>query len=289
MFDGILINPRTGARLENYLAAPGQALLLCGPAGSGKKKIARVVAARLLEIPPEKVDEHAYFLVYGLPPDKKEIPIDSARDIIKKLRLQVPGSKNIRRIVLIEDAHLLSQEAQNALLKALEEPAPATVFIMTAISKNGLLATISSRMAAVSVDPVDLGTARQYFNQNDKEVQSAWALSQGAAGLLEEILSGEGSELKEGVDRAKNLLAKTPYERLLELDSIKDKAELARALDGLARVIRALTRASASRGDANRTKKLTSALQVVIDAQTGLAANVLPRLAVLKLILSLPL
>lgn len=289
MFDGILINPRTGARLENYLAAPGQALLLCGPAGSGKKKIARVVAARLLEIPPEKVDEHAYFLVYGLPPDKKEIPIDSARDIIKKLRLQVPGSKNIRRIVLIEDAHLLSQEAQNALLKALEEPAPATVFIMTAISKNGLLATISSRMAAVSVDPVDLGTARQYFNQNDKEVQSAWALSQGAAGLLEEILSGEGSELKEGVDRAKNLLTKTPYERLLELDSIKDKAELARALDGLARVIRALTRASASRGDANRTKKLTSALQVVIDAQTGLAANVLPRLVVLKLILSLPL
>lgn len=289
MFERMLINPHTAARLENYLATPGQALLLVGPAGSGKKKIARLVAARLLEIPPEKVDEHAYLLVYGLPPDKKEIPIDSARDIIKKLRLQVPGSKNIRRIVLIEDAHLLSQEAQNALLKALEEPAPATVFIMTAISKNGLLATISSRMAAVSVDPVDLGTARQYFNQNDKEVQSAWALSQGAAGLLEEILSGEGSELKEGVDRAKNLLAKTPYERLLELDSIKDKAELARALDGLARVIRALTRASASRGDANRTKKLTSALQVVIDAQTGLAANVLPRLAVLKLILSLPL
>lgn len=289
MFDGILINPRTGARLENYLAAPGQALLLVGPTGSGKKKIARLVAARLLEIPAEKIDEHAYFLVYGLPPEKKEIPIDSARDIIKKLKLQVPGNKTIRRVVLIEDAHLLSQEAQNALLKALEEPAPGTVFIMTTTSKNGLLATISSRMAAVNIDPVDIEAAREYFNQNDKEVQSAWALSQGAAGLLEEILSGEGSELKEGVDRAKLLLTKTPYERLLELDAIKDKVELARVLEGLARVLRALTRAAASRGDTNRTKRLTGALKVVIDAQDSLAANVLPRLVVLKLILSLPL
>lgn len=289
MFDGILINPRTGTRLENYLAAPGLALLLVGPAGSGKKKIARLVAARLLEIPPEKVDEHAYFLVYGLPPDKKEIPIDSARDIIKKLRLQVPGNKTIRRVILIEDAHLLSQEAQNALLKALEEPAPGTVFIMTTTSRNGLLATISSRMAAVNIDPVDIATAREYFNQNDKDVQSAWALSQGAAGLLEEILNGEGSGLKASVDRAKIFLTKTPYERLLELDAIKDKSELARLLEGLARVLRALTRASASRGDASRTRKMTSALQAVIDAQADLAANVLPRLVVLKLILSLPL
>lgn len=289
MFDEILINPRTAAKLTNYLADPAQALLLVGPPGSGKNRLARVLAAQMLGVVIDKIDDYAHFIVIDLPKDKRDIPIESIRELIKKLRLQVPGKNSIRRVVLIENAHLMNHQAQNAFLKALEEPAPGTIYLMSAHTKNGLLATILSRTASISVDPVELALAREYFKEySEADVAAAWALSQGAAGLLESLLSGEDSQLKQAVERAKTFLSKTPYERLLELDAIKDKAELASLLDGLARVFKALYRAAAQRQDSKRTKALTHSMQAVLDAQEALSMNVLPRLVVMKLILDSP-
>ncbi len=59
-----------------------------------------------------------------------------------------------RRIVLIEDADAASEQAQNALLKALEEPNPRQMFVLTATDPGRLLPTIRSRCQALRLGPV---------------------------------------------------------------------------------------------------------------------------------------
>ncbi len=74
---------------------------------------------------------------------KQSIGIEDVKGMQGRLHLKpVQGEK---KAVLIPDAHLLTTEAQNALLKVLEEPPAHTVFLLTASSKESLLPTVLSR------------------------------------------------------------------------------------------------------------------------------------------------
>ena len=74
---------------------------------------------------------------------KDEIPISSIRNLQKDL--QVKTQENFYKVVLIEEAHLLTKEAQNAFLKTLEEPYDKILFILITTSKERLLNTVHSR------------------------------------------------------------------------------------------------------------------------------------------------
>lgn len=288
MFDGLLINERTKKKLTSYLANPSQALLITGPAGAGKSTLARAVAADLLDLPPGKLAGYAHFLIVDLPPEKQEIPIDSIRELKKTLRLQVPGSKPIRRVALIENAQTMNQEAQNAFLKSLEEPAPGTVFILSADSAGGLLDTITSRTALVEASALKLEDCLKFFTgHTEKEVAAAWALSQGLPGLMHSLLGEDNSDLRQAVNQAKDFLKSEPYARLLTLENFKDKSETIYFLDGLARVLQALYRSAANRSDKKTLERIINSTQAVFAAQNDLETNVMPRLVILKLVLGL--
>ncbi len=74
-------------------------------------------------------------------PDKANIGIDQVRDLLTKLSFKAAG----QRLVIISPAELLTLEAQNALLKTLEEPPPATFLILTTSQPNRLIPTVRSR------------------------------------------------------------------------------------------------------------------------------------------------
>ncbi|HVX58760.1 MAG TPA: hypothetical protein VG964_03435 [Candidatus Saccharimonadales bacterium] len=288
MLEDLLVNSRTKKKLQAYAAKPSQALLITGPAGAGKRTLAATVAANLLRVDPAKLDDYAYFVRIGLPEGKQEIPVDSIRELRSTLRLQVPGNAPIRRVALIEDAQLMNQEAQNAFLKSLEEPAPGTVFILTADSSSGMLATIVSRTASVEVDPLSLNDSLKFFsNHPESEVKAAWALSQGLPGLMNALLSSDENTLRESVSRAKDFLGKQPYERLLALEGLKDKQETIDFLDALARVLKALYRSAAARDDKKSLRRVADSFSVVSSAVADLQSNVTLRLVTLNLVLSL--
>jgi len=288
MFDNLLLNKRTKSKLDAYLSNPSQALLIVGPVGAGKNTLARAVAAGLLEISSDKLEGYAHFIVVGLPHDKQEIPIDAIRELKKTLQLQVPGNKPVRRVALIENAHLMNQEAQNAFLKSLEEPAPGTAFILSADSVSGLLDTITSRTAVVDVNPLSLEDCLKFFDGHaEKEVSAAWTLGQGLPGLMHALLGAEDNDLRQAVDQAKEFIKSDPYERLLALEVFKDKYQIIYFLGGLARVLQALYRSAANRGDNKTLRRVISSAEEVFAAQSDLEANVMPRLVILKLVLSL--
>lgn len=288
--DNLLLNPKTSKLLASYLKKPSHGLLITGSSGSGLNHLARSLAAELLKVTADKLDDHPYFWVVERPADRQEISIDAVRSVIQKLSLRVPSKDTINRVILIKEAHLLSHPAQNTILKILEEPPAGTVFILTSEQPSQLSPTIRSRAQKVTVLPADLDAALSYYQPSYAEpaITSAWQLSQGAVGLLAAILDQDTEHpLKEAVESAKGILQQTTYERLLTLDRLaKTPVDLQATLDGLARVLAALHH-SALEKDKTQTRLLNARKQVA-QARADLANNVSAKLVATNLALRLP-
>jgi hypothetical protein len=90
--------------------------------------------------------------------DDTRVRIGQIRALQQALRLR--SSEGGRRVAVVADAGWLNQEAQNALLRLLEEPPPGTAIVLVAASASGLLATVRSRcqrvaFRAAQAEPLD--------------------------------------------------------------------------------------------------------------------------------------
>jgi DNA polymerase-3 subunit delta' len=293
LFSELLVHEKTRCQLMHFLNKPSHALLIAAPAGSGKETLAKYLSAELLGTSYEKLSDYPYFTFLDKPDGKQEISIDSIRIVITKLRLKpvIEGGGQIKRLVLINQANLLSQEGQNALLKSIEEPQDNTVFIFTAPSDNSVLPTISSRVQKITVLPVSLGVATQYFGSKytNNAVESSWRLSRGSIGLLSSILKDDKDhELKRAVEQAKDFLKMRRYERILFLDKISsDRAQLIVMLDALNRILSALHHNAINANNQKRTNSITQGRKLVHSITDSLNKNTSPRLAALQLALKL--
>lgn len=142
------------------------ALLLSGQQGIGKKTLARFLAKGLLctcddpSLRPCGICRsckrfesatHANFLTPDLKPTDKSIKIEAIRTILDALSHH--SLENGARVVLLENAERMTVQAQNCLLKSLEEAAGNTHFILTADSERSILPTILSRCRIERMQP----------------------------------------------------------------------------------------------------------------------------------------
>src|SRR3990167_9432838 len=236
MINDLLLNKTTRLQIGIFANTPSHALLITGDAGSGKACTAMSLAALLLGCDRVgQLQNYPYFTHLKRPEGKQDIPIDSVRALSKLLKLKVPGSREIRRVILIEDAQDLNEEASNALLKMLEEPAAESVFILTATSAHSLLPTISSRAQQLQIRPASLAQSLKFLDDNYQKpaIESAWRLSGGSVGLMLAILHDDKDHpLKRAIDEAKEYLRKNSYQRALLSDTLsRDKIRLALLLE----------------------------------------------------------
>lgn len=292
MIKNLLLSKTTRLQVEAFANRPSHALLIGGDAGSGKACLAGSLAAVLLDLQKmQQLQNYPYFTHLKRLEGKQDIPIDSIRRLNKLLKLKVPGSREIRRVILIEDAQYLNEEASNALLKMLEEPAAESVFILTATSAQSLLPTISSRAQQLQVRPVSLSQSLKYLQPrySKMEIESAWQLSQGGVGLMLAILQDDKDHpLKQAIDEAKEYLRKNSYERALLADSLsRDKVQLALVLEALVKLLGAVQHSGLRSGKGPQQKKLLASRRLVLKLQKALDANVSPKLIALELSLNL--
>jgi hypothetical protein len=281
-----LLNPLTEQRVKNFAERPTHALLLTGPTGSGKHTLAVIIAEQLLALPEGGFSDHPYTLLIS-PVDGKAIGIEAVRQLDRFLSLKVPGGAAHNRVIVIEDAHLLTTEAQNALLKTLEEPPHDTVLILTAAHERALLPTIRSRVQALPVGKLGKADVESHFGDrgHDTEaVRRAYAISGGLPGLMDALLEDSDHPLVAATNTARELLSHTAYERLSMVDELAKQRGLCLDMTLILQQIARLSLQRAKGPVADRWQRIMVASH---EASEALQTNAQPKLALTKLMLAL--
>jgi hypothetical protein len=208
-----LINPLTKKRLDAFLARPSHALLLKGDEGSGLRELSESIRESLTSGLPD-----AEALVRIEPNEKGTITIESIRGLARRLKMH-HSSDAVAVITVIESAEMMPTEAQNSLLKLLEEPPQGVLFLLLAHDTSKILTTISSRCVAIDVLPVSLEQAQAYFGDTSEDFTRTYRLSGGLPGLLSELKDSDDHPLAKAINEAKVLLSATPFDRLKKIDS----------------------------------------------------------------------
>jgi DNA polymerase-3 subunit delta' len=174
---------------------------LHGPPGVGKRELARLFAAELLG-DHARVERGTHPDLYVLEPLGDQIRIDAVRELRRDLHMRPFEAQ--RRIYLVFGAHLLNDEAADALLKDLEEPPEYAVIVLVADEVGSLAETIRSRCQAVPFRRLSERAVREQVRARAPE------LSEDEATSIARVAGGR-------LDRAERLLDPTAAKRRVAL------------------------------------------------------------------------
>jgi DNA polymerase III subunit delta' len=235
--------------------AMSHAFLFTGPPGSGRSNAAIAFAAALQceEQPPGCGTCHSCHTVLAgshadvtvVRTDRLSIGVDEVRDLVRRSALAPVGRR--WQVMIVEDADRLTDQAANALLKAIEEPTDRTVWMLCAPTVEDLLPTIRSRCRLVTLATPSAEEVADFLTRTDG-VEAALAsycarASQGHIGRARALARDEGARnrrkevvsipahltsLASCMNAAQNLLETTQEEADLitgELDA-RERADL---------------------------------------------------------------
>ena len=173
MWDTIIGHEAEKVFLRNMLTGQRKtpSLLFYGPEGIGKRKMARAFAQSFLCLENPLVpctcrscqamenDSHPDFIEVEPGGKSRTIGVDAIHELIAKAAFGPVLSPY--KVCLIDKAHTLREEAQNSLLKLLEEPPEYWLFLLVADQVEQLLPTIRSRVIGLRFDPLTEGETEQ--------------------------------------------------------------------------------------------------------------------------------
>lgn len=238
---------------------PTHAWLFTGPPGAGRETAALAFAAALLcerelgqrgcgtcrSCQTVLSGSHADFVHFRT--EKTQITIDEARDFV--VRAQDRPAVGRWRVMLIEDADRMPERTSNVLLKAIEEPPPHTIWLLTAPSPADVLVTIRSRCRPVNlrVPTTDAVTAALVSGGHAPEAaELAARMSQGNLEVARRLAEDEDAR------KRRSSVVRLPI-------SLPTVAAAMEAADELISIAEAEAEADASaRNDTERAALLTS-------------------------------
>jgi hypothetical protein len=279
----LILHETTERQIDDFIAAPSHAVLLLGAIGSGKIAIANGLAEIILD-PPGRIENYPYKL--SLTGEKGSIGIEAVRQLEGFLSLKVPREQNINRVVIIEDAQNLTLEAQNALLKTLEEPADKTLLILTASHAQALLPTITSRVQAIHVKRPPHAEVSGYFKAkgyDEASIKQAYAISGGLPGLMTALLGQSDHPLMAATEQARQWLQASTYERLLLTDELAKQRDLAL---NMAFILQQMAHVSLQTATNQGARRWQAILQASFDFYKEINQNAQPKLALTNLALA---
>src|SRR6266702_3975016 len=194
VFAGLAGQQAVVEQLRSAASAGGGAIahawLFTGPPGSGRSLAARAFAAAVLcdsrgcgncpSCRQVAAGSHADLLLVR--PDGLSYGVRQTRDLV--LRAATAPVCGRWRVVLFEDADRATEQAANALLKAIEEPAPRTVWLLCAPSADDLPTTIRSRCRGVTLRTAATGAVAEVLARDGIGAEPALAAARAAQGHI---------------------------------------------------------------------------------------------------------
>lgn len=182
-----LINNFKQRCLKNTLS---HAHLIVGEDGVGKGKLANILAKFILngDLNREYVD------IINYSSEKSSFGVDDVRDIIEEV-YKKPFEKD-KKVIIIHEGNKLTIQAQNALLKTIEEPPKGVYIIILCESLELILDTIKSRCEIYKLKPLTKSELYEYikikkFNYYENEIKSAIAFSEGVPGRIDRYFNDD--------------------------------------------------------------------------------------------------
>jgi DNA polymerase-3 subunit delta' len=193
IFEEVVGQPAAVAQLVAAARKPVHAYLLHGPPGSGKRAAARALAAALLC--PEGgcgVCNTCRRALAGTHPDLVTVERTGATLAVGDIRTIVTRAQRVpleasRQVLVVTDAHLIG-DAAPALLKTLEEPPSATVFVLLAEDLPASLVTIVSRCVQVPFGPVPERAVAEWLAARGTDPDRAETVARASGGRLDRAL-----------------------------------------------------------------------------------------------------
>ena len=140
------------------------------------------------------------------PGETGSIKIEQVRDLVDRAAFRPFEGR--RRVVIIDEAETLVTQAQNALLKTLEEPPASSVFILVTAQPDLLLPTVRSRCPTLRFGPLGLTDIAAVLVKRGHSEAQARAVAATADGSLRRALDASAGESVDGRDIAERVLSR---------------------------------------------------------------------------------
>ncbi len=258
-FEDVIGQQHVAMTLQNSIKQErlAHAYLFTGPRGVGKTTTARILAKYLncknpRDLNPCNECKNCKEITAGRSFDVLEIDgasnngVENIRDLREAVKY--PPSDGEYKIYIIDEVHMLSNSAFNALLKTLEEPPPHVKFIFATTEPEKVLPTIVSRTQRFDFKRIPLPKIRDLLREicDAEEIEiSTAALTliarkadgsmRDAESLLDQVISFSGQEIDD--DSVAMILGIVDYDLYLRLSDILQQHDVQAVLDLLAEVI----------------------------------------------------
>ncbi len=214
------------------------AYLFTGPRGVGKTSVARILAHEINGLPYTDDSMHLDIIEIDAASNRR---IDEIRDLRDKVHIAPTSAKY--KVYIIDEVHMLTREAFNALLKTLEEPPGHVVFILATTESHKVPDTIASRTQRFTFKPITLDDTVGHLKELAKSEKikikddALAALADHAGGsfrdsinLLDQMVGDDGTIEKSDVESMLGIPDSTVIDRLYASAEAGDIQAIAAAL-----------------------------------------------------------
>jgi len=277
LFEKILGNERNKEILEKAikLNKTSHSYLFWGTEGIGKKLIAKEVAKRILCLEKNMQDCKCKSCIEfdsDNNPDFQlieatdgKIKIDQIREMQRKIAEKPIISS--QKVYLIDDADTMTVEAQNCLLKTLEEPPEYITIILICSNEDTMLSTIKSRCTRMHFEPIEKEKVKQFIHANYPDIEMSDKIIELAQGSIGKAIRLNGN--KDVYENIEKILLSMQTKDLIDIVQMSDgiykaKEDIQSILEYINVMLLELSR---------QNKRYINCVEIVEDTKKRLKAN----------------